>query len=234
MAFVATFLEEWLDGFGKDSGVGGVLLLFLESSSAFSAISTASPSPPLSVIPLNSSQALEPSHNTATTSRQISQRTYSSANRSPERNCSSCRAVEPFCYRWSAQETLPNNCRALVHPSPHLPVQAPRLRLKAGAALPLGGEALPRCRLGRWAAGFPLEEGGGGAAEIGQQQRAAVGAEDDGGGPLVRVGWLAGTTTLPWQAGQAKDWPAAVSSTVNSVPHVGHGNFKSIRPGGQD
>ena len=29
MAFVAAFLKEWLDGFGKDSGGGGVFLLFL-------------------------------------------------------------------------------------------------------------------------------------------------------------------------------------------------------------
>ena len=29
VAFVATFLEEWLDGFGKDSGGGVLLLLFL-------------------------------------------------------------------------------------------------------------------------------------------------------------------------------------------------------------
>lgn len=108
--------------------------------------------------------------------------------------------------------------------------------------LPLGGGgALPPLPLGGGgAADFPLEEGGGGAAEDRPAEEGGGGAAeerpavDDGGGPLVRVGWLAGTTTLPWQAGQAKDWPAAVSSTVNSVPHVGHGNFKSIRPEGQD
>ena len=108
--------------------------------------------------------------------------------------------------------------------------------------LPLGGGgALPPLPLGGGgAADFPLEEGGGGAVEDRPAEEGVGGAAeerpavDDGGGLLVRVGWLAGTTTLPWQAGQAKVWPAAVSSTVNSVPHVGHGNLRSIQPEGWD
>ena len=66
--------------------------------------------------------------------------------------------------------------------------------------LPLGGgAALPPLPLGGGgAADFPLEEGGGGAAEDRPAEEGGGGAAvDDGGGPLVRVGWLAGTTTLP-------------------------------------
>jgi hypothetical protein len=48
----------------------------------------------------------------------------------------------------------------------------------------------------------------------------------------TRVGWLVGTLTLDWQAGQANVWPAAVSSTVSCVLHVGHGNFRSISSDG--
>ena len=49
----------------------------------------------------------------------------------------------------------------------------------------------------------------------------------------ICVCWLAGTVTFDWQAGQANTCPAAVSSTVSCVLHVGHGNLRSIRALGQ-
>ena len=73
MAFVAAFLEEWLDGFGKDSGVSGVLLLFLGVFlDPFSAISGIPVPTALGFIPLEFIPCTRASHNTATTSRQIS------------------------------------------------------------------------------------------------------------------------------------------------------------------
>ena len=47
-----------------------------------------------------------------------------------------------------------------------------------------------------------------------------------------RVAWLPGTVTLAPQEGQANVCPAAVSSTVSFVSHVGHGNLRSIGPNG--
>jgi hypothetical protein len=96
---------------------------------------------------------------------------------------------------------------------------------------------------GGGAPGGPLEGGGGAPAGVLEGGGGAPGADFEGGGgaaeaapcdggggaaPLVCVGWLAGTVTAFAHDGQANFWPAAVSSTVSSVPQVGHGNFKSI------
>ena len=58
----------------------------------------------------------------------------------------------------------------------------------------------------------------------------ALDRPSEGGGGVLpeRVAWLTGTVTLAPQEGQANVCPAAVSSTVSFVSHVGHGNFRSI------
>ncbi len=83
-----------------------------------------------------------------------------------------------------------------------------------------------------------MEEGGGGAADdlLAGGGTAPEDPVEAGGGVLLLgcVGWLVGTVTLDWHAGQEKVWPAALSSTVSCVLHVGHGNFRSIRVEGQE
>ena len=113
------------------------------------------------------------------------------------------------------------------NPAEYRPASGTSSTASSGDASPGGGDDG-----GGGAPGGPLEGGGGVPAGVLEGGGGAAEPRpcDGGGGvaPLVRVGWLEGTVTAFAQDGQANFWPAAVSSTVSSVPQVGHGNFKSI------